>query len=104
MKIIINGDDLGYSEKENDAIFMCLDKHLITSSTVMSNAPGFEKAVPEILLRQANKSISFGVHLNLTEFSPLTKADVFYDNSLTSPPPTPKRKKKEIIKNGKEKK
>jgi predicted glycoside hydrolase/deacetylase ChbG (UPF0249 family) len=90
MKVIINGDDLGYSEKENNAIFSYLDRRIITSATIMSNAPGFEQAVQTILLYQKEKNISFGVHLNLTEFSPIKNSDVFEDANFfrwTESPP-----------------
>lgn len=77
MKIIINADDLGYSDKENRAIFSLLDQKKLTSTTIMTNAPAFEKAASEVLLRQSDKKISFGIHLNLTEFTPLTRSNIF---------------------------
>ncbi|GHV42907.1 carbohydrate deacetylase [Spirochaetia bacterium] len=86
MNIIINGDDLGYSGKENAAIFSYLDKRYITSSTLMVNAPGFDEAVQGILLRQTNKKVSFGVHLNLTEFKPLTQSDIWQETNLFTYP------------------
>jgi predicted glycoside hydrolase/deacetylase ChbG (UPF0249 family) len=85
MKIIINADDLGYSERENNAIFSYLDENKITSSTIIANGPGFDRAVPGILLRNKERNISFGAHLNLTEFCPIINADIFQEVGFFHP-------------------
>lgn len=74
MKVIINADDLGASIGVNEAIEKAIDESCISSSTIMANAPSFYDAV-----RIAKKypKISFGVHLNVDEFAPLTNHDVF---------------------------
>lgn len=45
MKIIINADDCGYSEKVNAAIEDCILKNAITSTTIMANMDDFEGAL-----------------------------------------------------------
>jgi len=68
-RIIINADDLGYSKAINAKIFEFIANGKVTSSTLIMNAPDVEAAVRE--LRHHNHA-SFGVHLNVTEFRPLT--------------------------------
>lgn len=69
MKIIVNADDLGYSAKINDRIIDLVSRGQITSASLLANAPAVEDAV-----RRLSKGMkcSLGVHLNLTEFEPLT--------------------------------
>jgi chitin disaccharide deacetylase len=69
MKIIINADDLGFSNEVNNAIFALISRQLVTSSTIMANAPAFEDAVEKI---HRHPKCSYGIHLNITEFPPLT--------------------------------
>lgn len=67
-KLIVNSDDFGYSRAINHAI---LDTHLegiLTSTSLMSNTPGFDHAVE---LALAHKSLGVGVHLVLTFLKPL---------------------------------
>ena len=79
MKIIINADDLGYSGGTNDIIFELLSHQRITSTTLLANGPAFDDAVRRI---PDYGRFSFGVHLNLTEFSCLTRAQVFFDAGI----------------------
>jgi chitin disaccharide deacetylase len=67
--IIINADDLGASLAINQAIFRELDAGRVTSTTLMANGPAFDDAVRRIC---AYPQASVGVHLNLTEFAPLS--------------------------------
>jgi len=69
MKIIINCDDLGISAGVNEAIFELMEQGRVTSATLMMNAPALEDAVSRL---GKYKGCSFGVHMNLTEFAPLT--------------------------------
>jgi predicted glycoside hydrolase/deacetylase ChbG (UPF0249 family) len=68
MKIIVNADDLGISESVNDAIFAAMRRGTVTSATMIANGPAVESAAKNL---QFFPNCSFGVHLNLTEFSPL---------------------------------
>lgn len=69
MKVIINGDDFGYDEAVNQAIADLISEEWITSTTILANGPAVEDAVRRI---PSGSRCSFGVHLNLTEFEPLT--------------------------------
>jgi len=70
MKVIINADDLGFSRPVNDAIFDLMSRGKITSATIMANGGAVQEAARRV--REFSKC-SFGVHLNLTEFFPITK-------------------------------
>lgn len=67
--VIVNADDLGLSRDVNDATFDLMSRGRISSATIMANAPATSDAA-----RQVSKfpRCSFGVHLNLTQFAPLT--------------------------------
>src|SRR6478672_9643326 len=67
--VIVNADDLGLSRKVNETTFNLISKGRISSATIMANAPRTSEAA-----RQAAKfpACSFGVHLNVTQFEPLT--------------------------------
>lgn len=69
MKVIINADDFGMNDKVNSAIIDLLERQKITSSTLLANAPFIEQACAET---QRFPLCSFGVHLNVTEFRPLS--------------------------------
>ena len=68
--VIVNADDLGMSREVNDATFDLIANGRISSATIMANAPATGEAA-----RTASKfpRCSFGVHLNLTQFEPLTR-------------------------------
>ena len=69
MDVIVNADDLGISSKVNKAIFDLMERDLVTSATLIANAPKVEEASEGI---GQFPNCSFGIHLNVTEFSPLT--------------------------------
>lgn len=69
MKIIINCDDLGVSDEVNDIIFALCRQRRVTSASLLMNAPAVESAVAQL---SNYPKASFGVHLNLTQFLPLT--------------------------------
>jgi|SRR5579862_5189307 len=68
MRIIVNADDLGMSESVNEAIFHGMQRGTITSATLLSNGAAVQVAARKLRLFP---NCSFGVHLNLTEYSPL---------------------------------
>lgn len=68
MLLIVNADDLGTSQSINDEIFALMQAGLVTSATVITNAPAFEDAAARI---RNFPHCSFGVHLNLSVFPPL---------------------------------
>ena len=72
-KIIINADDLGTNILVNLAIEDLIKNRLISSATIMSNGQAFDDATR--IARQYDY-ISYGVHLNLDEFKPLTSSHI----------------------------
>ena len=69
MRVIINADDLGAREAVNDAIFDTMSRKCVSSATLLANGPCFEQAVQQLA---SFPNCSFGVHLNITEFRPLS--------------------------------
>jgi predicted glycoside hydrolase/deacetylase ChbG (UPF0249 family) len=71
VRVIVNADDLGMSEQVNAAIFGMLSAGRITSATILANGPAVDAAIREL---KNYPEASFGVHMNLTEFAPLSGA------------------------------
>ena len=70
MNVTLNADDFGISHSVNRAILTCFQQRLISTATVMANMPAFEDAVR---LCFANNLVDrVGIHLNLSEGTPLT--------------------------------
>jgi chitin disaccharide deacetylase len=69
MRVIVNADDLGISPAVNDAVFDLMSRRKITSATLLANGAAAEAAARRV---SQFPHCSFGVHLNLTEFRPLT--------------------------------
>jgi chitin disaccharide deacetylase len=71
MGLIINADDVAHSVGVNDATFDLMEQGLVTSATILANGPAFTDAVA-----RASRfgHCSFGIHLNVSEFEPLTKS------------------------------
>lgn len=67
-KLIINADDFGYSTGVNYGIIHAHQKGILTSTTIMSNMPGYEEAVK---LAKMNPELGVGVHLTLTCGKPI---------------------------------
>lgn len=79
MRLIINADDLGYSPAVNDAIFKLMARGKVTSATLLTGGVAFGDAVSRL---HEFPACSFGVHLNLTELTPLTHQAVWHDCHL----------------------
>lgn len=79
-KIIVNADDFGYNDTVNEAIINGIEHRYITSTTIMASGDAFEEAIKYAKLRN---DISFGVHLCIDEFKPLTSERVFKQYGLT---------------------
>lgn len=69
MRIIVNADDLGMSERTDDLTFSLMERGLVTSATIMANSPDLDRVLR--LVPQFPRQ-SFGVHLNATVYHPLT--------------------------------
>jgi predicted glycoside hydrolase/deacetylase ChbG (UPF0249 family) len=81
MDVIVNADDLGMSRNVNHATFELLSQRLVTSSTLLANGEFVEEACSELF---RFPHCSFGVHLNITEFRPLSSSgllDPLLDNA-----------------------
>lgn len=70
MKVIVNADDLGTSLEVNDAIFQLMAIGRVTSATLLANGA----AIADAAERSRNfPQCSFGVHLNASQWQPLTR-------------------------------
>ncbi|MDA1183363.1 MAG: ChbG/HpnK family deacetylase [Acidobacteria bacterium] len=69
LEVIVNADDLGLSKHVNAEIFRLIDAGRVTSATLIANGPAIEEASRRT---RDVPGVSFGAHLNLTEFAPLT--------------------------------
>lgn len=74
MRVILHADDLGISERVNEAIFALMDDGKITSASILANGPATAEAARQ---SQRFPQCSFGLHLNLTEFEPLRPSPAF---------------------------
>lgn len=86
VRIIINADDLGANVAINDAVFGMMDRGVVTSATIIANAPGVADALERLPKYPA---CSFGVHLNAMQYRPLTNPAAFQplldtDGALTA--------------------
>ena len=79
-RIIVNADDFGYNDVVNEAIINGIERGYITSSTIMASGVAFDRAVE---YAKQNPKVSFGVHLCIDEFFPLTSKVVFEEYGLT---------------------
>lgn len=70
MKVIVNGDDFGYSVGQNLGILECFKNGIMTSTSLMTNMPGFEHAIK---LMRENDDLNVGIHLVMTVGSPLSE-------------------------------
>ncbi len=70
-KLIINADDFGLNSSVNRAIVDLFTNGLINSATLMANMPAFDEAIS--LVHKYNLAPKIGLHLVLTEGTPLTE-------------------------------
>ncbi len=69
MRVIINADDLGMNAVVNSATFDLMARGRITSATLLANGAAVEEAAART---REFPNCSFGIHLNLTQYRPLT--------------------------------
>jgi hopanoid biosynthesis associated protein HpnK len=69
IRLIINADDFGLTERINDAIVEGHRKGIVTSTTLMANGPAFDNAAERA---KTERKLGIGIHLNLSEGTPLT--------------------------------
>lgn len=70
--VTINADDFGLNEHCSKAIAETFEKGLVTDTTMMATGEYFDEAVA--LAKERGFIDKIGIHLNLTEGVPLTKA------------------------------
>lgn len=76
MRIIVNADDLGRSEAVNEATFALMQRGLVTSATIIATG----SALSDVAKRYKDfPHCSFGVHLFLDEFKPVTDLSEFHE-------------------------
>ena len=68
LKVIVNADDLGFSESINRGIFDSYKKGIVKSGTMMVNMPGFENAID---MFKDESEFGIGIHLNVTKGEPI---------------------------------
>jgi chitin disaccharide deacetylase len=69
IRLIINADDFGLTERINDAIIEGHRQGIVTSTTLMANGPAFDNAAERA---KTERKLGIGIHLNLSEGTPLT--------------------------------
>ncbi len=69
--LIINADDLGVNTQRTHGIFQCFEFGIVTSATLLPNATDSDRAGKQA----REKKLPTGLHLNLTEEYPLSKAE-----------------------------
>ena len=74
VKLIINADDLGLCRSVNEAIMSTFMAGNLTSATMMVNMPGSNNAMELI---KGGVGPVIGLHFNLTEGRPVSKANSF---------------------------
>jgi predicted glycoside hydrolase/deacetylase ChbG (UPF0249 family) len=70
--LIVNADDLGWTEGVNRGIVETHRKGLVTSTSLLANGCAFESAVTAA---RKNPELGIGVHLNLSDGAPKAPAD-----------------------------
>ena len=70
MKLVVNGDDLGYTMANTLGIFQACRDGILRSTTVLTNSKYFEKAAA---LSKEYPELGVGVHMTLTIGRPLTE-------------------------------
>lgn len=67
--LIINADDFGLSPSVNRGILKAFHTGTITSTTLMTNMPGFQEAIE---IAKAKRDLGVGLHFNLSYGRPLS--------------------------------
>ena len=73
-QLIVNADDLGLTRGVNSAIFLAHRTGIVTSATLMANAPAFEDAVAALLPSPAytSRKLGIGCHIVLVDGTPVS--------------------------------
>jgi len=71
-RIVVTADDFGMSGRINRAIVLAFERGTVSRASIMANMPGFAEAC--VLADRHGLHGRIGVHLNLSEGTPLTHA------------------------------
>jgi len=77
-RLIINADDFGFSPGVTDGILKCHRQGILTSTTLMTTMPDRDRA---IALAQETPTLGVGIHLCLTQGTPLTRCSALLDRA-----------------------
>jgi hypothetical protein len=77
MKLIINADDFGLTEKVNEGIIQSIQNGIVNSTTFMVNTKHFKKSIEQI----KKYNIKTGIHINLCYGKPVSNNETV--SSLT---------------------
>lgn len=69
VRLIVNADDFGLSAEVNRGVALAHSQGILTSATLLANAPSFGEAVG---IARENPGLGVGVHLNLVRGRPLS--------------------------------
>lgn len=69
-RLIINADDLGLTAGVNRGIFDCIQRGVVTSSTLMANGRALQDAI-QLCVATGNDKVSFGCHVVLVDGAPI---------------------------------
>lgn len=73
-KIIVNGDDFGYSLGVSEGIIQAYTQGILTSTTVLANSIKDQDLIDNLQSTLSKPALAIGVHLNLT-YGPALAAD-----------------------------
>lgn len=71
-RLIVNADDFGLCAGVSRGILQAHRNGIVTSATILANAPGFDEA---LALARTAPALGLGVHLNLTWGRPVTRPE-----------------------------
>lgn len=83
-RLIVRGDDMGYTHSANEAIIKCFREGIMTTVEVLVASPWFPEAVKLI---EQNQGLDVGIHLDLTcewenlKWRPLTNCPSLVDSN-----------------------
>ncbi len=86
--LLINADDLGYTQGINEAVFRCHREGVLRSATIMACGKAFEDAVTRA---KCHPQLGIGVHLALTELPSAAPPEAIPDlvDETGNLPPSP---------------
>ncbi|MDR0362522.1 MAG: ChbG/HpnK family deacetylase [Planctomycetota bacterium] len=70
-RLLVNADDLGLSRSVNDGVLLAHREGILTSASLLGNAPAFDDAVAKV---RGTPRLGVGVHLNIVRGRPLSEA------------------------------